>query len=193
MKKILTISNLLSLSRVIILPFVLLVIKNETYNQSFLIFLFLLFFIATDYFDGYLARKLNQVTKIGKILDPIVDKISIISISYMISIYKSFPIWAFYIILVREGMTILGSIILFKKKDFIPSSNILGKASVFILSLSMLGYIFLNNQNLISYTLLISGLTLYVISFILYLLTYLKIMEYIQKHIIKIIGLLKNN
>ncbi len=187
MSKIFYISNILSLSRIIILPFVMLVIKNDVYNKSLLIFLFLIFFIATDYFDGYLAKKLNQITKFGKILDPIADKISIIAVSLMISQYKSFPIWAVYIILIREVMTLLGSSILIKKKDFIPTSNIIGKASVFILSLSLLGYLFINEkQTLIPYTFLIIGLTLYIISFVLYFLRYLKIMEYIQKHIAKI-------
>lgn len=189
MNKILTVSNLFSLSRIIILPFVILVIKNDMYNKSWLILFFLLFFITTDYFDGFFARKLNQITKLGKILDPLADKISIITISFLISQYTSFPIWAFYIIIIRECITMLGATILIKKKNFVPSSNILGKASVFFLSLSLLGYLFLPLQNLIPYTLLIIGLTLYMISFIFYFIRYLKIMEYIQNHITKIYSL----
>lgn len=181
-----TIPNLLSLSRIIILPLVVYIIKNNFFYKNLFIILFLLFFIATDYFDGYLARKLKKTSKLGKILDPLADKICIITISYLITKYKSFPLWAFYIILVREFIVIIGSTILIKKKDFIPISNIIGKASVFFISLSILGYLFLSEHNLIPYTLLIIGLTLYIISFFLYLLRYLKIMEYIQKHIIKI-------
>ena len=183
MNKIFTISNFLSLSRIIILPFFIYFIKNQSYNRSLLFIFFLLFFIATDYLDGFLAKKLNQVTKLGKVLDPVADKISIITISYLISLYRSFPVWAVYIILIRECLILFGSTILIKKKDFIPTSNIIGKASVFLLSLSLLSYLFLNNQNLISYTLLIIGLTSYIISFLLYFLRYLKIMEYIQKYI----------
>lgn len=185
MKKIFTISNLLSLSRIIILPLVVYVIKNDIYQNNLLIIFFLLFFIATDYFDGYFARKLNQITKLGKILDPLSDKVTIIVISYLISRYKTFPIWAFYIILIREIFILLGSTILIKKKNFIPVSNIIGKSSIFFLCFSFLGYLFLNSNNLIPYTFLIIALTLYIISFILYLLRYLRIMEYIQKHINK--------
>ncbi len=181
-----TIPNLLSLSRIIILPLVVYIIKNDVSYKNFFIILFLLFFIATDYLDGYLARKLKKTSKLGKILDPLADKICIITVSCLITKYKSFPLWAFYIILVREFIVIIGSTILIKKKNFIPISNIIGKASVFFISLSILGYLFLSEHNLIPYTLLIIGLTLYIISFFLYLLRYLKIMEYIQKHIIKI-------
>ncbi len=186
MTKIFTISNLLSLSRIIILPLVVYVIKNDIYQNNLLIIFFLLFFIATDYFDGYFARKLNQITNLGKILDPLSDKITIIVISYLISRYKAFPIWAFYIILIREIFILLGSTILIKKKNFIPVSNIIGKSSIFFLCLSFLGYLFLKSNSLIPYTFLIIALTLYIISFILYLLRYLRIMEYIQKHISKI-------
>ena len=189
MNKIFTLSNILSLSRIIILPFVVQVIKNDTYKNSLIIIFFLLFFIATDYFDGFLARKLNQITKLGKILDPLYDKIFIIVISYLIARYKSFPMWAVYIILIREILILLGSAILIKKKNFIPVSNIIGKSSVFLLCLSFLGYLFINNRSLIPYTFLIVGLTLYIISFILYLLRYLKVMEYIQKHVAKIYSL----
>jgi CDP-diacylglycerol--glycerol-3-phosphate 3-phosphatidyltransferase len=49
---------------------------------------FILFFIAsiTDYFDGYLARKYNQVSQIGEILDPIADKILIVFLLFAISV-----------------------------------------------------------------------------------------------------------
>lgn len=185
LNKIFTISNILSMSRIIALPFILYLIKYDIENKNLIIICSLFFLIATDFFDGYLARKLNQISKLGKILDPIADKVCIITASYLITLYKNFPIWAFIIIVIRELIVLAGSLILIKKKNFIPTSNIIGKVSVFILSLSFLGYIFLN-QELASYTLLIIGLTLYLISFIYYFLRYLRVMEYIQKHIIKL-------
>ncbi|MBU1076464.1 MAG: CDP-alcohol phosphatidyltransferase family protein, partial [Spirochaetes bacterium] len=155
--------------------------------KNLYIIIFLFFFMVTDFFDGYCARKLNQVSKLGKILDPLADKTCIITISYLIMKYKAFPVWVFYIILVREFIVLLGSIILIQKKNFIPVSNILGKAGVFFISLSMLGYLFLAiEKNLIPYTLLIIGLTFYLISFMIYFLRYLHVMEQIQKQIRKI-------
>jgi len=171
------------------LPFVVQIMKTDSYNRNLLTILLLLFFIATDFFDGYLARKLNQISRLGKILDPLADKISIVIVSYLIVQYTSFPLWAFYIILIREGIVLLGSVILIKKKDFIPTSNILGKASIFFLTSSILGYFLLSSHNLIPYTFLIIGLTLYIISFVLYFLRYLRIMDYVQKTVKKIYSL----
>jgi len=189
MKRTFTISNILSFSRLLMLPFIIQAIKNESYKNGIIIILFLIFYSATDFLDGYLARKLNQSTKLGKILDPVADKITIIMVSYTISLYKSFPIWAFYVILSREAIVLLGSTILLRKKNLVPTSNLIGKGAVFFLSLSFLGYLLLNKNNLIPYTLLIVGLTLNIISFLLYFLRYLKIMEYVQKHISKLYSL----
>ena len=76
--------NLLTISRMALgaLIFILLT-RTEMYWIAFV-----LFFIAstTDYFDGYLARKYNHVSKIGEILDPIADKILIVFLLFAISV-----------------------------------------------------------------------------------------------------------
>ena len=73
--------NLLTISRMALgaLIFILLT-RTEMYWIAFV-----LFFIAstTDYFDGYLARKYNHVSKIGEILDPIADKILIVFLLFV--------------------------------------------------------------------------------------------------------------
>jgi len=76
--------NLLTISRIVLgaIIFVLL-IRPEGYFLAFI-----LFFIAgaTDYFDGYLARKYNSVSEIGEILDPIADKILIVFVLFGLSV-----------------------------------------------------------------------------------------------------------
>ena len=181
---------MLSISRIVLLPFVVLIINKNEYN-NLLIFIFLIFFVATDFFDGFLARKLNQITKLGKILDPVADKICIIVIIYLITKYKGFPNWAFITILIREIFILSGSLILIKKKNIIPGSNILGKAGTLFISISLLGYLFLNKTNLLAYTLLIIGLTFYILAFLLYIFNYLhfmshfKLKDFIQKILAK--------
>ena len=63
-----------------------------------------LFIIAslTDYVDGYIARKYNQVTDFGKFLDPLADKLLVIAAMTILTEWGKFPAWALMIVLTRE-------------------------------------------------------------------------------------------
>ena len=63
-----------------------------------------LFIIAslTDYVDGYIARKHNQVTDFGKFLDPLADKLLVIAAMTILTEWGRFPAWALMIVLTRE-------------------------------------------------------------------------------------------
>ena len=63
-----------------------------------------LFIIAslTDYVDGYIARKYNQVTDFGKFLDPLADKLLVIAAMAILTEWGIFPAWALMIVLTRE-------------------------------------------------------------------------------------------
>ena len=63
-----------------------------------------LFIIAslTDYVDGYIARKYNQVSDFGKFLDPLADKLLTIAAMVMFCEWGSFPAWALMIVLTRD-------------------------------------------------------------------------------------------
>ena len=56
----------------------------------------------TDYIDGYIARKYNQVSDFGKFLDPLADKLLTIAAMAMFCQWGSFPAWALMIVLTRE-------------------------------------------------------------------------------------------
>jgi len=76
--------NLLTISRIVLGAFIfILLTRPEGYFLAFI-----LFFVAgaTDYFDGYLARKYNAVSEIGVILDPIADKILIVFVLFGLSV-----------------------------------------------------------------------------------------------------------
>ena len=96
------IANKLTVLRVVLMPLMLFLV----YQNHLLLFLpgFILAIIIafTDLFDGYLARKYSIVTDFGKFLDPVADKIFIISILLLFLSKNYIPIWFFLIILVRE-------------------------------------------------------------------------------------------
>lgn len=56
----------------------------------------------TDYVDGQIARKYNQVSDFGKFLDPLADKLLVISAMAIFCQWQQFPAWAFMIVLARE-------------------------------------------------------------------------------------------
>ena len=86
MKNIFTVPNCLSLSRLVFLPLLYIFLW-----QGNLFIFFLLFTVlgSTDFFDGYLARKLNQVSRLGKSLDTVADMFFYISVAYFL--YYLYP------------------------------------------------------------------------------------------------------
>ncbi|MEO0072050.1 MAG: CDP-alcohol phosphatidyltransferase family protein [candidate division WOR-3 bacterium] len=136
--KIATLPNLLSLSRLFLLPIILFFLATGNYYSATA---FLLLSWITDALDGYIARRTNQVTNIGKILDHLVDKVSVGSIFVVLVLTKRFPFWLAGLIIARDTLIIIGSIILIRKRKFLYSSNILGKLAGFFFALLMLVYI----------------------------------------------------
>ncbi len=81
MKKLFTIPNSLSLSRLVFLPLLYVFLWRDHIASFFISFTIL---GSTDFFDGYLARKWNQVSKIGKFLDTVADMFFYISVAYFL-------------------------------------------------------------------------------------------------------------
>lgn len=98
-----------------------------TLNLSELIFA-LLFFIAsfTDFLDGYIARKTNTITTFGKFLDPIADKVLVLTVfSYLIFI-QVVPIWMIVVVIVRE-FSVSGLRLIAVEQNVVISASRLGK------------------------------------------------------------------
>ena len=70
------------------------------------VFVFVIF-AGTDWLDGYLARRLNQVTELGKFLDPLVDKLLVMAPLMALVEMRLIPAWGVFLILARE-LTISG-------------------------------------------------------------------------------------
>jgi len=105
---ILNLPNLLALLRIAIAPAMLLFLVNRDFfdmHSSWLdYFAALLFVIAsvTDFFDGYIARSWNQITTLGKILDPLADKMLMLAGFLGLMILDRASAWAVFLIFTRE-------------------------------------------------------------------------------------------
>lgn len=112
-----TIPNLLSVLRIIMIPvFAVLFYKDMIGWAVFVLFLSGL----SDFFDGKIARKFNQISALGKMLDPIADKMTQITIAIMLylefrkssdELVNAFS-WIFLIFLIKEAVMIIGGVIM---------------------------------------------------------------------------------
>ena len=97
-----TISNKLTIFRIILVPvFVSLMLSDFTASNIWAVLVFILASL-TDYLDGYLARSRNEITDFGKFLDPIADKILVISALLCLLEFGIIPSWSVIIIIARE-------------------------------------------------------------------------------------------
>jgi CDP-diacylglycerol--glycerol-3-phosphate 3-phosphatidyltransferase len=97
-----------------------------------------IFAAITDILDGYLARKLNQITEFGKIIDPLADKILIGFVVINLFLLNEIPDYYFYLIVGRDALILLGGIIVTKKIGKVLPSDYLGKATVLAISFVLL-------------------------------------------------------
>ncbi|MDI1459395.1 CDP-diacylglycerol--glycerol-3-phosphate 3-phosphatidyltransferase [Catellatospora sp. KI3] len=108
---VLNAANILTVVRIILVPvFVMLVIVSGMTDTKWRIAAAVAFGVAsaTDYVDGWIARRFELVTSFGKVADPIADKALTGSALILLSVYDALPWWVTIVILVREwGVTLL--------------------------------------------------------------------------------------
>jgi len=136
------IANRLTFSRIMMVPLFIIFLELET-RWSYL-FALLIFIIAslTDLYDGIVARRLNQVTEFGKFLDPLADKILIMSAFVYLTVIKEIkiPAWMVVVILSREFI-ITGLRTVAAKKGEIIAAHFSGKFKTTLQMISII-YIF---------------------------------------------------
>jgi cardiolipin synthase (CMP-forming) len=131
--RVLTIPNLLSLARIAVLPVVYLDLVNGRLLRALVL---LLVFASTDWFDGYLARRLDQITKLGTLLDPISDRILFVVVGVGFVVSDLLPLWALVLLLVRDGGVLLVGGVLLLKGARPPAVTRIGKVATFGLMLA---------------------------------------------------------
>lgn len=97
-----TIPTWITLSRLLGLPFLLYGLHYPSTSSRWICLVIFLIAASTDWLDGYLARKLNQVTDLGKFLDPLVDKLLVLGPLLALIELGQIPAWGVFLILARE-------------------------------------------------------------------------------------------
>ena len=118
----------ITVSRLVGVPLLLVLLQSPTATQRWWAAGIFLIAAGTDWLDGYLARRLNQVTDLGKFLDPLVDKLLVLAPLLLLIELGQVPAWGVFLIVARE-ITISGwRVNPTMQGGTVPGANLWGKA-----------------------------------------------------------------
>ena len=124
------IPNLLSIIRIYLMYPLLTFILEENYIFALYVFVVA---AATDGLDGYLARVMNWQTDLGKILDPVADKVLLIGTILILWINNHIPIYVLIVFVLRDFIIIMGAAFhMTVYETAAPNPNIFGKITTFV-------------------------------------------------------------
>ena len=127
------IPNILSAFRVGLVPvFVFAYFADERDIKTYAVSVYALA-VFTDFLDGYLARKMDIISNLGKVLDPLGDKMITLAVLVCITIDKVIPLWSVLVFFTKETLMLIGGLIIHgRTKAGVPSANYVGKASMVV-------------------------------------------------------------
>jgi len=127
--KYLTIPNVISTVRIIVIFFAAKELISGNNLNSFILYLVA---ALTDFFDGFFARKLNQISELGKILDPLADKLMIGSAVIILFFQGRMPFWYIAVIIGRDLFNLFGGLLVSRKIKFVLPSILIGKVAAVV-------------------------------------------------------------
>lgn len=132
-----TIPNYISFVRILLIPVFAVLFYNDQLVWALIV---VVLSGLTDFVDGKIARKFNQVSELGKLLDPLADKLTQITLAILLFIefnqcsdatMKAFS-WVFLIFLVKEAIFVVGAIIMLSLGLIPSAAEIYGKVATFV-------------------------------------------------------------
>jgi cardiolipin synthase len=132
---VLTVPNLISAARIVLIPvFVALIVDPDTTLAGVVLFGMV---VATDWVDGTIARRTGQVSELGKILDPVADRLAIAAGLIALIVRDVFPLWAGLLILVRDAAVLLVGMVALRRYHARLEVRFIGKVATFCLMISI--------------------------------------------------------
>lgn len=139
-------ANKITILRLLLIPVFILLVLYSKWEIALFVFIFA---ALSDALDGYLARRMNQRTELGKILDPIADKFLILSAFICLSVVNNpstsikLPVYVPVIIISRDAIIVLGSLIIYLIKGSLEvKSAPIGKITTFLQMATVISILF---------------------------------------------------
>jgi len=130
-----TLATYISASRILLtIPVGWLLFEGGTQGRLWAVVIIIIG-VGTDFLDGYLARRMHQVSDLGKILDPLADKIAVGALALFLVVLEEIPLWFVAAVVVRDALIVVGGLYIRRKKKIVAQSNMLGKITVNVIAL----------------------------------------------------------
>ena len=176
-KEIFSIPNILSYIRILLIPIFAYLFLNATEDRDYYLVGFIILLSAlTDLFDGYIARKFNQITELGKLVDPVADKLTQAAI--VICLMFRYPyMWILVALFIFKELFIgIMALISLKSGKKLDGAKWFGKLStaVFYVAMGILITFPWLNPSFKSFLMIITGVFLF-LSFVLYIPEYVRL------------------
>jgi len=126
-RKIFTLPNYISASRIVAVPFIGWLLLIDSVPARIGAAALLAYAILSDFLDGFLARALNQTSDLGRIIDPLADKLFVILLAMELIALRDFPLWLALVIVAKDALIIGASVFVAGRKKVVMESNIIGK------------------------------------------------------------------
>jgi cardiolipin synthase (CMP-forming) len=170
--RIVTAPNILSVSRIVLLPIVLLLLFKRQNAAAVGV---MAVSWTTDALDGYLARKLGQVSNLGRVLDHLVDKVWVGSVLVALVYIRDLPLFLAGAVILRDLLILAGSSVIMKRRGLFVQSDVVGKITGFAFALMIVFYT-LEVPALTKYKSAVDSIVtvLVAVSFLNYLAVYLR-------------------
>lgn len=138
-----TIPNILSVFRILLIP--LFIITFFDGGEAGYVYAagILILSGATDFLDGVIARKYHQISDLGKILDPLADKVTQVAVGLSLCISYSNPwlITMMVLIIIKEFLMMIAAIILYRKNIKVQGSRWFGKVATFVFYAAVVAFV----------------------------------------------------
>jgi cardiolipin synthase len=165
---VITVPNILSFARIVSIPLFCWLSANER-TRLWGILLFAVV-VSTDWVDGYIARRTGQVTELGRILDPVADRLAIAAGLLTFAISGIFPFWAALLIIVRDVVVLLGGVALLWGREIRIEVRGIGKLATFSLMAAIAWIAWGNAGGALGDVLLVGGWLAYAVGIVEYYL-----------------------
>lgn len=175
------IPNILSVFRIVLVPVFAIAYFSDSPNAKIYATGIYLLAAATDYLDGRIARKYNLVSKLGRILDPLGDKLMTFAVLICITIERLVPIWAVVIFFIKEMLMAVGGLLVYNRLTDMPPSNYFGKCATVVFVIVCAILMLFKVPKVYATAMIAFAIIVMLVAFVSYLIKYLKIIRSLKR------------